>query len=355
MAHAPLTDHPFARGPAPGAAELLAYAEGRLPPAAQHRVEQHLLADPLLRDALDGLRSPAAAAALHALEPFRPRTAPAWPWLLGAAAALLLTAAAVLMRAPQPAPPAAQHAPAAAPPAPAAWPSATELAAAAEQPETLRIGHERPALHARAPQPMPVPRDSVARLDARLRVPDARPGGAAPRTARSRAPAAPLLYLHDLKLADPRARYGNDPRLALTDAHLAARFADAAAQASEQQGQRTVAYTAFFDAALERFARNDHRGALDDLRFVLQQYPDDANALFYAGLCCYNLGLLPSARALLHRAAVHPVRVFDEEAAWYEALAAERLGDREAAQAAFARIAADGGFYAEPARHRLQH
>ena len=112
-------------------------------------------------------------------------------------------------------------------------------------------------------------------------------------------------------------------------------------------------YLEFMDGTTARFAASDHEGCLDDLRFVLGQYPDDVNALFYAGLCSYNLGMYARASALLQRAATHPVDVFDEEAIWYGALTTERLSGKEAAREAFARIAAQGGFYAEQARMRM--
>ena len=106
---------------------------------------------------------------------------------------------------------------------------------------------------------------------------------------------------------------------------------------------------------MARFGRNEHLGCLDDIRFLLTPYPDDVNALFYAGLCSYNLGLYKRARTFLHRAATHSVDVFDEEATWYHALTLEKLGDQQAAQESFARIAASGGFYAAAASARIQN
>ena len=112
-------------------------------------------------------------------------------------------------------------------------------------------------------------------------------------------------------------------------------------------------YNAFMDDALDKFVRNDHKGCLEELRFLLNQYPDDVNALFYAGLCSYNLGLNVRAKDFLHRAATHPVDVFDEEAQWYYALTLERIGDRDAAQDAFDRISQQGGFYAPRAAEKV--
>ena len=106
------------------------------------------------------------------------------------------------------------------------------------------------------------------------------------------------------------------------------------------------------DDALGSFVKNDHKGCLDDLRFLLDQHPDDVNALFYSGLCAYNLGLYDRARGFLQRAAGHPVDVFDEEAAWYYALTLDRLKD-PGAHDAFQRIANGDGFYSELAKGRI--
>ena len=70
------------------------------------------------------------------------------------------------------------------------------------------------------------------------------------------------------------------------------------------------------------------------------------NALFYAGLCCYNLGLNDRAERLLDRAAKHTYQVFNEEADWYHALALDRLGRKDEARSAMVRIMQAKGFYA---------
>ena len=126
---------------------------------------------------------------------------------------------------------------------------------------------------------------------------------------------------------------------------------------SEEQGTRTeerrIAYLTFMDDAFEKFDNTDHKECLEDIRCVQQQYPDDANALFYAGLCSYNLGMNSRAETLLAQAATHPIRVFDEKAEWYNALALERLGRNAEARTAFTRIAAAPHFYQDRAKQKL--
>ena len=236
--------------------------------------------------------------------------------------------------------------------------AAVEIAEAHELPESLHIGHAPDDRHAKAMAPAQQ-RDregGIDRMNSRtVGLKGLRNGSdSTEATSNLRPPHAPrgsrqLLFLHDLKLVDPQELYGNDPRMRLTEQSVAARYSDRSAQDSVRLEVITVAYTGFFDKALDRFVHNDDKACLDDLRFLLDQYPDDVNALFYAGLCSYNLGLYERARVFLHRAATHPVDVFDEEAQWYHALTLERLGEKQAAEEAFARIVANGGFYADRA------
>jgi len=343
--------------------ELQAYVEGRLDLERQRAVEEHIEADAFARDAADGLRMPGAAAGLKELDAMRPRAGSVsrW-WWAGATAVIALLAiwqfwpaqvdeTAIAGSASDPAIRGA---------APMEPMRAEEIAAATEQPESLRIGHEPLALHA---NPLASERTAMAAasvdrepgiepLVPRGTVIDRPAEAAKPLVVRKAKASRQLVFLHDLKLIHPKELYTADPVLALADAGVAARYADASvARAADKPVM--LPYLGFMDGALSRFAANDHKGCLDDLRFVLSQYPDDANALFYAGLCSYNLGMHARARVLLHRAAVHPVDVFDEEAAWYHALTLEKLGERDAAREAFARIAAQGGFYAEGASTRL--
>lgn len=354
-------EHPFTPRRPLTREELQAYAEGRLPTERMHDVEVALEADVLARDAAEGLHLPGAAHGLAALDALRPKGANRsrrW-WWGGTVVAII---AAMWLLRPKSERNAATDAMAPVPEALQAEPlTMAEIEAASELPESLRIGHEATALH-RQPAPVkptklgaaPVDRDAgiepLAPREGQVR-PETPP--AKPLVLRKTESSRQLVFLHDLKLVHPIELYTADPVLALADAGVSARYADAITQQHAGGEARMMPYLAFMDGALQRFAANDHKACLDDLRFVLGQYPDDVNALFYAGLCCHNLGLHARARALLQRAAVHPVDVFDEEASWYHALTLEKLGERDTAREAFERIAAGGGFYAEQAVRRL--
>lgn len=350
--------------------DLMAYAEGRLDPAAAHEVELHLEADPLLRDAMEGLQQPGALQGLHRLRAHAPQAGGnAWlGWTASITAIAIVSGAVYLFVGNEPSP---QVLPAmeqvtmiTVPEPPAALPhdapelAAAEILTATEIPESLHIGHADTERHSIAqantlPREAPVERTTPDPVPPK---PTALPGDAAhhaPTVAPARRPSLQLIYLHGLKLLHPKEMYGRSPDIGLLTTSVDARFATAAEQRAAHGEERRIAYLAFMDEALDKFVHNDHKGCLEELRYVLSQYPDDVNALFYAGLCCYNLGMDRHAERFLGRAATHVFNVFDEEAEWYHALALERSGKPETARSELERIARSTSFYADRAKSRV--
>lgn len=347
--------------------DLMAYAEGRLDPAAAHSVERHLEADPLLHEAAEGLRQPGALSGLQRLHAHAPRAGghPWLGWTLSVAVVLLVAGTVSLFVADVPsAPPTRLVAEAAVPVTPDPTPNNTppalttaEIGAAMEIPESLHIGHATTDRHSivqvhtlRSAEFEPVERialDPMNRKGTSI-VPNME--SEAMSTPRVRKASMQLIYLHDLKLLHPKEMYGRSPEIEPLSSGVDARFVDAPAQRAAQGEEHRIAYLAYMDDALEKFIHEDHKGCLEELLFVLVQYPEDVNALFYAGLCCYNLGLDQRAERYLRMAAEHRFRVFDEEADWYHALAMERTGQYDSAHIAFDRIARSTSFYAERAR-----
>jgi len=358
------TQHPFApRGPLTSE-QLRAYAEGRSDNAARHEVELHMEADPLIRDAVEGFQISGAIAGLGGLDKARPKgNGPRyWPYLAGG---VLVLAIIGVVRWSTPASELEHIAGSLVVNDTAVIRVATteeaialtdqELTAAIEQPENLHIGHAATDRHAEEMRTEVVEREvqQVDRLENRTPVLVGVQPSDVPTPTRTKKHSLQLMYLHDLKLVDPSELYTTDPILADGPEHLTADLPDEAAREHRTEQQRYLRYTPFMDVAMAKFARNDHRGCLEELRFLLAQFPNDVNALFYAGLCCYNLGLYTKAEKFLDRAATHPITVFDEEAVWYHALAMDRNGKKEEAREVFQRIVEEGGFYADRARARL--
>jgi tetratricopeptide (TPR) repeat protein len=160
-----------------------------------------------------------------------------------------------------------------------------------------------------------------------------------------------LVFLHDMKLVDPAELYPSQQPL-LDTAAVEARN-ERRGQHSEEERTGTP-YLEFMDEAMGKYAAQDRKGCLKQLFVLLAEKPEDVNALFYAGLCSYDLGLFQRAASYFEKVRQGPIDSFDEEAEWYQALTQEQLQGAANAKPMFQRIAQRGGFYAARADLRLQ-
>jgi hypothetical protein len=359
------TEHPFSNPEAPSKARFEAYLAGRLSPQEKHAFERGMELDPMLREAVEGLRGPEALEGMASLDTLRPTGAATrgsgWRYLLGAMVVVITAAGTWYALSQTPEDQNAMvavgaHADTVVREVAEVNTTAldhTMIEAAVEQPETLLIGHtaeERPMPS--VPDNPPVLRDPGLVPLEPIRPAIANDPPTVPRPSRAARSTRMLIFPHDLKLVHPDELYPYEPGVDPSVLSVSAQYTDRRSQQAGSEKERTMRYTDHMDQALGHFSRNDHKACLKMMDFLLEQYPEDVNALFYAGLCSYNLGLYDHARGFLHRAATHPVDSFNEEATWYHALTLERLGERQAAQEAFARIVADGGFYAKRAAER---
>lgn len=339
---------------------LEAYIQGRLSPAEQHDVELLLEESPLHAAAVDGLRTlpDPSFARLHARRPRAGRGLS--PWIAGAGVLLVAGALVAILNGTEEDPPRTtapdeREVPLVmAPPAPVQPVPLAEITAATELPESLQIGHAVAAVASTVERDTSLGTAAPVTLQSRPVQPatDVVAPQLAPVPHVSRG-SRPLVYLRGFKLVDPEDLHAGDPSLEVgingTPADLDGHD-DAQRRSTEEH---TMPYLAYFDHALLLFDQGRHKAALSELQTVLAQYPDDLNALFYSGLCCYNLGLFQRAKSLFLATSHHPVGTFNEEALWYHALAVEQEDGPDAADPLFERIAAQGGFYAARAKARM--
>lgn len=338
------------------------YLAGGSGVAAQHDVQLHIEADPLLRDAEEGLRTPEARLAARALAKQGPAAGGArWRgWVAGGAVVLAVAWWAITR----------DHARE----APAVAGANAPVALAPVTPEEHRVFEQEMA----AAHPAPIPVRTSAPQAAE---PFQAPPVVAPIARPDRADTAPMqvlptplkpkdttvvrtpgtlrhhsthrvIYYHDLKTVDPAELFGAEIAARLVSPGVEARYADPNDVHAPAEGQR-VPYARFLDGALGKYAAGDRRGCLEDLFVLLDQHPDDLNALFYGGLCAYELGLYPRAQAYFGQVRIHPVDSFQEEGEWYQAMTLRAMQRTGEADVLLHAIADGHGFYADRAQAML--
>jgi len=112
-----------------------------------------------------------------------------------------------------------------------------------------------------------------------------------------------------------------------------------------------IPYINLLNKAIEDFAQQDYKLALLHFDEILQTYPDDANALFYGGMCLYNLRVYEQAESRLLKLQSIPFANFSEEAEWY-LLRVYQQAKKEAAFSGLRKTIIDQkGFYAQKAEN----
>ncbi len=165
------------------------------------------------------------------------------------------------------------------------------------------------------------------------------------------------VYLNDLKLLDYRA-YRSKPEIKTKQLVLTGTSADK--ESSIQNGQTSewrdaeIPYIEYIDKTTRLFSRNNFKKALDRCETILKTYPDDVNALFYGGICLYNLKEYSTAIEYFSRVRNTDFSNFDEEANWLIANCLERSGETEKARTKYSQIVNNGGFYSHQAQERLK-
>lgn len=157
------------------------------------------------------------------------------------------------------------------------------------------------------------------------------------------------IYLNKLKLVDYRA-YRKRPNLTVETFELSGVPADQEAREVVKDSKTTDLEVAYFDyikKTTEFLLNEDYKQALARLNIILSHYPDDVNALFYSGLCYYNLAEYRKATELFKSCLTNKFYNFDEEAEWLLAKSYEALGETDKAKAINKLIKERGGFYSK--------
>lgn len=165
------------------------------------------------------------------------------------------------------------------------------------------------------------------------------------------------IYLSDLKLVDYRA-YRSRPSIKTETMTLSGTPASMEASSSniEETEWKTsdVPYIDYLKKTQELFSRENYKKALTRYLTILETYPDDVNALFYSGLCYYNLKQYSDASLQFFGCLSSKYNNFNEEAEWFVAKSYQAEGETSKAASIFEMIVEKDGYYAGQAREQLR-
>ncbi len=114
-----------------------------------------------------------------------------------------------------------------------------------------------------------------------------------------------------------------------------------------------MTYMDFLQAALDKYKSNAYVDAVSDFNIILEQFPKDANAIFYKALCFYELGENDKALYMFDKAISLSINTFHEEAMWYSGMIYKNKKQYAAAEQVLQEIVDDKGYYGVQAQKEL--
>jgi tetratricopeptide (TPR) repeat protein len=170
-----------------------------------------------------------------------------------------------------------------------------------------------------------------------------------------------VLYLHQFLVVDYSGLYSNgieNKSLKLVGGGTPANLAHKDDLGNELLNDPiyNVTYVQYVDFLRETqlsYKRNKYKTALKGYHKILKQHPNDVNALFYGGLCYYNLDMPERAIQYFENLIDNSVNTFQPEGEFYLALSLRALGKTGKGNGILLKIVKDGGFYAQQAKDIL--
>jgi hypothetical protein len=114
-----------------------------------------------------------------------------------------------------------------------------------------------------------------------------------------------------------------------------------------------VAYTVFLEQALLKTKAGNYFGAIDDFNIILEQFPNDQNALYYKAVCTYELNNNDVALKEFDKVLDGRINTFHEESMWYKGLIYKEERQYAAAEKVLEEIVNDNGYYGVQAKKEL--
>lgn len=166
------------------------------------------------------------------------------------------------------------------------------------------------------------------------------------------------IYLHDLKLID-YSQYRSRPVIPTERIVMTGTPADQEEKTNHEAETTTITkvdipYMDYIDKTMGFVSNGKWKQSLQRLQIVLETYPDDVNAHFYAGLCFYNLQQYEDAKTHFATCLQLSYSNFNEESSWYLAQSFLANGEKNSAKELLTAIRDQKGYYAKQAEKLLK-
>ncbi len=171
--------------------------------------------------------------------------------------------------------------------------------------------------------------------------------------------AYPFVYFYDLAVVDYR---GDENRLQTIEkttyvtTGLSANYENNEAKASTDLVEKIskVAYMDYLEESMWYFSKAKYKNALNRFNVILEQYPNDLNALFYGGLTNFNFGryelALDSFNAIINQGD----NPFYQDAIWYRVKSNLKLNHPAQAKSDLEYLSLNSEYYQTKALELLQ-
>ena len=163
------------------------------------------------------------------------------------------------------------------------------------------------------------------------------------------------IYLFDLKVIDYRF-YRSKPEITTKQTLLTgtpANFGEIPTEESSEWENIEIPYIEYLSKTMEYFSKGQNKRALTRFLEIINTYPDDLNANFYAGLCYFNLKEYDSAINHFSKCSNSDFKNFIEEVDWYKAKCYIANNQDAEAKELLNQIVAGKGYYANQAAKLL--
>lgn len=156
-------------------------------------------------------------------------------------------------------------------------------------------------------------------------------------------------YIGNYKVID----YSYDKRINKKNMNIPSNFTNISISDNFSEQKLELTYVDFLGQALDKINKKNYNGAIEDFNTILDQYPNDLNAVFYKALCLYEINSNQNSINYFDIALSSKINTFHEESKWYKGLILKEEKQYAAAEKVLEEIVNEQGYYGVQAKKEL--